>query len=124
MEKVYLLCTAHGKVLDVMKGESYEEVYEKTVARNRGELVVELDIKKIIDAIENPDGETSGRKKKRIKSLVRKIIKLEEELQAEIEKLPNYGCECDCPHSTNTWEEVIEHGLVSRICLECGGYVV
>ena len=48
---IYLICTNDGNVLNIVKGESFEEVYDEYVSRNVGEFIVELndeDVKEIV----------------------------------------------------------------------------
>lgn len=55
---IYLLCDEDGNILDVIKGKSFEEVYDRTVALNNGYMLVEMDknaylhVKEMIEELE------------------------------------------------------------------------
>jgi len=48
--KIFLLCTDYGDVIDVITGNSFEEVYSNTIAKNNGDILVEL-TKEVIEKI-------------------------------------------------------------------------
>ena len=62
--------------------------------------------------------------KRKIKELSNQVGKVEQQLKKEVEKLKNFGAECDCEdcegynfvHEGN-WKEIEE------LCLNCGGMV-
>ena len=63
--------------------------------------------------------------KKQIEKLSTAWFQAEQELMAELDKLPNTGCECDCdePEPILTiWTEGNWPELLQR-CLNCGGDV-
>jgi hypothetical protein len=47
-EKIYLVCTYHGEVLDILKSNRpFNEIYDNTIGKNNGEILIELDVNEI-----------------------------------------------------------------------------
>jgi len=44
-EKIYLICSQDGTVIDVLKAKNFKEAYDQTLAQNYGEILVELSSK-------------------------------------------------------------------------------
>lgn len=42
-KKVFLICSEDGWVIDIIESKSFEKAYEATIARNNGEILIELD---------------------------------------------------------------------------------
>jgi hypothetical protein len=42
MNRIFLVCTEDGGIVDITSGTDFEKVYENTVGRNNGELLIEL----------------------------------------------------------------------------------
>ena len=43
---IYLACLEGGRVLDIIKskeGETFDDVYKKTVGKNKAQILIELD---------------------------------------------------------------------------------
>jgi hypothetical protein len=63
---------------------------------------------------------------KKIKNLIEKHIKAENELREELEKLPRHGSFCNCeepqPYSFVESDSICIDEFIAKICLNCGGY--
>jgi hypothetical protein len=42
MNRIFLVCTEDGGIVDITSGTDFEKVYENTVGCNNGELLIEL----------------------------------------------------------------------------------
>ena len=54
MKSLFLVCDKYGNVLEVASGGTFEEVYDETVGKNNGELLIDVNeeaIKEIIKEV-------------------------------------------------------------------------